>query len=89
MSTDARNAYHLATGQSGVVIQEVASNSAGADAGLAGGDVVERVQDTPVGSPEEVTELLGKAREQGRETVPMLVRSQSRLQWLAIPLGEL
>jgi hypothetical protein len=51
--------------------------------------VIERVGEAPVSSPEEVTDLLGKARVQGRETVPMLVRSQSRLQWLAIPLGGL
>ena len=59
------------------------------DAGLASGDVIERVQDAPASSPEEVTDLLAKAREQGHATVPMLVRSRSRLQWLAIPLGEL
>ena len=89
MSEDASAAYRRTTGQTGVVIAEVAANSAGADAGLASGDVIERVQDAPVSSPEEVTDLLAKAREQGRETVPMLVRSRSRLQWLAIPLGEL
>jgi serine protease Do len=88
MSEEARKAYRVATGQSGVVIEEVAANSAGADAGLASGDVIERVQDAPVSTPDEATDLLKKARQQGRETVPMLVRSQSRLQWMAMPLGE-
>ncbi len=79
----------MAHGQSGVVIQEVAANSASAQAGPASGDVIERVQDDPVSSPDEVTDLLRKAREQGRQAVPTLVWSQSRLQWLAVPLGEI
>ncbi len=89
MSDEARAAYRHATGQSGVVIEDVAANSAGADAGLASGDVIERVQDSPVGSPDDVSRLLAQARAEGRMSVPMLVRSKSRLQWLAIPLGEL
>lgn len=60
MSENARNAYRLATGQSGVVIEEVAANSAGADAGLASGDVIERVQDAPVSSREGGDQAPGK-----------------------------
>ncbi len=86
MSEEKRKAYLHANGQTGVVITEVASNSAGADAGLADGDVIERVGNTPVAAPEQVTELLDKARAAGGATVPMLVRSPTRLQWLAIPL---
>jgi serine protease Do len=89
MSAEASAALRAGTGESGVLVEDVAANSAGADAGLTAGDVIERVQDVRVAAPEDVTDLLRKARAQGHATVPVLVRSQNRLQWLAIPLDEL
>jgi S1-C subfamily serine protease len=67
----------------------VAANSAGADAGLASGDVIERVRDAAVADPDELVARLRRARAQGHESVPALVRSPTRLQWVALPIGEL
>jgi serine protease Do len=89
ISDEDRKLYSLVNYQRGVVIEGVAADSVGADAGLARGDVIERVRDVKVATPEDVVQALAAARAQGRETVPMLVRSQSRLEWMAIPLGEL
>jgi serine protease Do len=89
MSDDARKAYRLATGQTGVVVEQVAANSAGADAGLTAGDIIERVQDDPVATPDEAVRRLRQARAEGHEMAPLLVHSQSRLQWLPVALGDL
>ncbi len=88
LSGDTRQIFGVPASETGTVVKEVANNSAGAEAGLARGDVIERVQDAPVANPDEVIERLRQARAQGHATVLMLVHSQGRLQWMAVPVGE-
>jgi len=89
LSDGGRKSAGLYPGQAGVMIEEVASNSAGADAGLASGDVIERVRGAEVATPEAVIAALKQARAQGHQTVPILVQSPTRLQWMAMPVDEL
>ncbi len=89
LSDAARKASGVAADETGVAIADVAANSAGADAGLAAGDIIERVRDAGVTAPEALLDRLRQERAQGHAAAPVLVRSGSRLQWVPLPLGEL
>lgn len=49
-----RQQYRLASAQQGVLVLGVAANSPGADAGFAAGDIIVRVQNTPITSNAEL-----------------------------------
>ncbi len=84
-SEDMRMTYKLAGDERGVVVEGVAANSAGADAGFARGDVILRVRDTRVASPDDLVSALEEARKQGHDTVPALVQTQDRPHWVVLP----
>jgi serine protease Do len=84
-SDDMRKTYKLSNDEQGVVVEGVAANSAGADAGFVRGDVILRVRDTLVALPDDVVRALGEARKQGHDSVPALVQTQDRPHWVVIP----
>jgi serine protease Do len=65
--------YHLDAGQ-GVIVTEVAPNSLAAGLGISEGDVITRVGKTPVDTPEQFTDAMGKMKLS--EGVRMSIRSQ-------------
>jgi serine protease Do len=60
-------------GVSGVLVKSVAANSDSAQKGVAGGDIILRVQDNPVATPDDVRSAIGAARTAKRDYVLMLV----------------
>lgn len=72
----------------GVVILGVAANSIAADAGLAAGDIILRVQDARVAAPEEVHDQFEALRRAGHDSAVLLVQFGDRPQWIAVPLQE-
>lgn len=59
-----RQALNLPRGIEGVVVTEVAPNSAAADAGLRPGDVIQEINKKPVQSAEEAAEMTAKSDEE-------------------------
>ncbi len=83
--TDALRAKFKLTGAvKGVVITAVAPGTSGDESGLAPGDVIERVQDTPVANPAEVLAGFNDARESKRHHVVLLVQGHDGLRWVPL-----
>jgi len=73
VTDEVRAKYGLEQGQTGVLVAGVMANTDAADRGLATGDVILRVQDQPVASPQAVQAVIDAVREQKRSFAVMLV----------------
>ncbi|MCF6272754.1 MAG: DegQ family serine endoprotease [Rhodobacteraceae bacterium] len=72
----------------GVVILEVAEGSPAAEKGLRPGDVIVEVSQNPVTVPGEVLERIAAAKDAGRRSVLLLVRSGGSGRFVALALEE-
>jgi serine protease Do len=88
LTDEERKAHAIAAGLSGVLVLAVAANSTAADVGVAANDLILRVMDTPVTTPEDVRQALAAARQQGRPAALVLVQSGDRPHWVIVPLKE-
>jgi serine protease Do len=81
----------LEDGLSGVLVTSVAANSDSAHRGMASGDVILRVQDKPVATPDEVQSALDAARAAKRDYVLLLVLPKTHdvqgPKWVALQTG--
>ena len=72
----------------GVVVTEVDPNGPAAQRGLDVGDVIRRVGQHQVNSKDDLTRGITEAREQGRTSVLLLVRTGERERFIPMPLAE-
>jgi serine protease Do len=72
----------------GVQISDVEQGSDAAEKGLSAGDVVTQVNQQPVSSPEEVEAAVKRARELGRPSVLLSVRSQNQQRLVAVQIKK-
>ena len=72
----------------GVVIAEIDPASPAADFGVKVGDVILEVAGEVVTTPAEVRTALGKARDAGKRSVLLRVKTEQGTRFLAIPLGR-
>jgi serine protease Do len=88
LTAAARAHYGLQTEQAGVLVDGVASGTDAFDRDLQPGDVILRVQDTDVGSPQQVQAAVDDARSQHKEFILTLVlpKEQQSLgpRWVAL-----
>jgi len=83
----ARRAFGIDAGLNGVVVTQIDTNGAAAEAGLSAGDVVVQVQQEKVGGPEDVDRLIDLARKRQRHYAAVLVQRNSEgLRWFAMSL---
>jgi serine protease Do len=91
LSDKNRAHYGLDTQQTGVLVTGVAADTDAAEHGLVPGDVILRVQDTPVGSSSELQAKLDAARDAKRSFVLLLVlpKVQTRpgATWIPLRVG--
>jgi serine protease Do len=73
ITADRRAQYGLQMHQSGVLVSGVTAGTDAFERGLATGDVILRVQNTDVGSPQEVQTVVDAARAQHKEFILVLV----------------
>jgi serine protease Do len=76
------------TSRDGVQISEVEPNSDAAEKGLSAGDVVTQVNQQPVSSPEDVEAAVKRARDMGRPSVLLSVRSQNQQRLVAVQIKK-
>ncbi|MBV9736064.1 MAG: DegQ family serine endoprotease [Acidisphaera sp.] len=88
ITPDVRDKFQLGADQKGVVITEVAPNSAAARRGLHAGDVIVEVQQEEVSSPADIQSRVDAVRKQNRKSVLMLVQGQDGLHWVPLPLAS-
>jgi serine protease Do len=72
----------------GVVVADVDPSGPAADFGFKPGDVILEVGGQTVATPAEVGKALGKARDDGKRSVLMRVKSEQGTRFVAIPLGR-
>jgi serine protease Do len=91
LDTEEKAKSGLDAGLNGVLVTSVASNSDAAHRGLASGDVILRVQDKPVATPDEVWAGVNAARAGKRDFVLVLVLPKVRdvpgPKWMTLQLG--
>jgi serine protease Do len=83
----ARRAFGIDAGLNGVVVTQIDTDGAAAEAGLSAGDVVVQVQQEKVAGPEDVDRLIDLARKRQRHHAAVLVQRNSEgLRWIAMSL---
>jgi serine protease Do len=83
----ARRAFAIDAGPDGVVVAQIDTDGAAAEAGLSPGDVVVQVQQEKVAAPEDVDRLIDLARQRQRRYVAVLVQRNSEgLRWMAMSI---
>jgi serine protease Do len=87
MTDAARAQYKLPADQSGVLVADIAPNTAASGHGLKPGEVILRVQKSAVATPADVLKQFDDARHQDRHHVVLLVQGEDGVRWVALPLG--
>jgi serine protease Do len=88
LTTDTREQFMIGSDIVGVVILEVDEASQAADKGLRPGDVIMEVSQNPVSTPKEVVDRFESARDAGRRSILLLVRSGGSGRFVALTLAE-
>jgi serine protease Do len=86
LTPEYRRQLRLPDDSEGVVIVDVERNSAAAREGLQAGDVIKRVGNKKVATPEDVIEMLES--QAGRKAVLLLVSRQGNDRFIAVPLDK-
>jgi serine protease Do len=83
-----REKYGLSDQVKGVVITKVASNSPAAEKQLQAGDVILEVDQKPVATPQEVTDIVTKLQQQKKRSVLLFVERQGDPRFAALRLTK-
>jgi serine protease Do len=83
-----REKYGLSDQVKGVVITKVAPNSPAAEKQLQAGDVILEVDQKPVTTPQEVTDLVGKLQQAKKRSVLLFVERQGDPRFAALRLTK-
>lgn len=88
LTTEYRERFMITSETSGVVILEVDPSSQAAEKGLRAGDVITEVSQNPVNVPKDVVDRIEAARDAGRRSILLLVRSAGSGRFVALTLAE-
>jgi serine protease Do len=83
-----RERFMIGSDVEGVVILEVDGTSQAAEKGLRAGDVIIEVSQNPVSTPKDVVDRIEAARDAGRRSILLLVRSGGAGRFVALTLAE-
>jgi len=86
LSPDVRRAYNLDESVQGVVVTKVDPDSDAAEQGLQPGDVVVKVHNKAVHSPQDVEKSVAQAHSAGLKSVLLLVSSGGTSHFVAVPI---
>jgi len=88
LTPELRERFGLEEGTRGVVVTGVSTEGPAAEKGIATGDIIVEVNQTPVSSAEEIRAQLGKAREAGRRSVLLLIQGRTGMRFVAVNVAE-
>ncbi len=88
LTPEYRDRFMIGEDTDGVVILEVDAGSQAAEKGLRPGDVIMEVSQNPVQVPKDVVDRIEAARDAGRRSILLLVRSGGSGRFVALALAE-
>jgi serine protease Do len=77
LNAEARTKYGIGADVSGVVVTEVAANSAAGERGVAVGDVITEIAQETVSTPKDVLDRIAALKQQGRKNALLMLASKS------------
>ena len=77
LTDEAKTKFGIAADVSGVVITEVAPNSAAAERGVVAGEVITEIAQETVSTPKDVMDRIGALKEQGRKNALLMLASKT------------
>jgi serine protease Do len=77
LDDEARTQFGIAPEVSGVVVTEVAENTAAAEKGVTAGDVITEIAQESVSSPQQVLDRIAALKEQGRRNALLMLSSKT------------
>jgi serine protease Do len=77
LNDEARKKFGIADDVSGVVVTDVAKDSAAAERGIQAGDVITEIAQESVASPKDVMDRIGALKEQGRKNALLMLASKT------------
>lgn len=88
VTPDIQRTYNLDDGVQGVLVTKVDPNSDAADKGLQPGDVLLKVGNKTVHTPQEVEKSVAEAHSAGRKSVLLLVSTDGTSHFVAVDIGK-
>jgi serine protease Do len=88
LTDEGREKFKLAGGVSGVLVSGVTPNTTASDQGLTAGDVIVRVQNAVVSTPEEVQQRLADALAKDHHFALILVQTTDEKKWITVPISR-
>ena len=86
LTPDLRKQFSLSDSARGLVVVDVAQNSAAANQGLRPGDLVVAVGETPLNAPSEATQLAAAARKAGHKNLLLRIEREGNTRFIALPI---
>jgi serine protease Do len=88
MTPELRERFSLPEDSAGVVVVDVAKDSAASDKGMRAGDVIVEVAQEDVKTPAQITDKIDEAKKAGRKSVLLLVDRQGDLRFVALRVDQ-
>jgi serine protease Do len=88
ITPELKDKYSLGDDAKGVVVVDVASNSAAADKGFHAGDVIMEAAQEEVKNPEDLATKITAAKKSGRKSILLLVERQGDLRFVALRVDQ-
>jgi serine protease Do len=84
-----RRMYNFSSDQTGVLVKGVTNDVFTGDRSLIPGDLILRVQDTPVATPDDVHKRIADAWAKGHALVALLVKSRDGQNWMPLRISSM
>jgi serine protease Do len=88
LTPELKERFSLAEDSAGVVVVEVAPDSAASEKGMRAGDVIVEVAQEEVKNPAQISAKIDEAKKAGRKSVLLLVDRQGDLRFVALKLDQ-
>ena len=86
LTDDLRGEFNLPDDVNGLAVTDVASDSAAYDKGIRAGDLLTEAGQEKLATVDDLTRVLDKAREGGRSSILILLRSSIMPRFVSLPV---
>ena len=83
-----RKQHSIEADSEGVVVTDVDANGTAAERGLRVGDLIKRIGNKTIATPDEVEAAVAASRKSGKKSVLILIERNQRTRFIVIPMSE-